>query len=77
MHSLRLDVDNSVYTQFLSYVKKFKANEVNIVEDTLKNDFSVYSVDEIRSRVLKAEQNSNYAEHDEFWNDIDKKLDNI
>src|SRR3989338_8910186 len=33
MHSLRLDIDNSVYSQFLSFVKQFKQSEVSIIKD--------------------------------------------
>lgn len=77
MHSLRLDVDNSVYSQFLSFVKQFKQDEVNIVEDRVREDFVVSSVEEVQKRVTNAEQNNNFTSHEEFWSDIDKKVQDL
>jgi len=77
MHSLRLEVDNSVYSQFLSLLDQFKKNEITIVENTIKEDFIVSSLDEVSSRVARAEKNAIYISHDKFWSDIDKKMENI
>ena len=77
MHSLRLDVDNSVYAQFLSFVKQFKQDEVSIVEDRVREDFLVSSVEEVQKRVADAEQNGNFTSHEEFWSEIDKKVKDL
>ena len=75
MHSLKLNIDDSVYTQFLSFVNKFKDNEVSVIEDKVREDFVVSSVDEVRKRVLSAESNAEYTSSDDFWSDIDKKIE--
>lgn len=77
MHSLRLDVNNSVYSQFLSFVKQFKQSEVSIVEDKVREDFVVSSVEDVQKRVASAEQNNNFTSHEEFWSDIDKKIKDL
>ncbi|MGE4457288.1 MAG: hypothetical protein AB7E13_10140 [Arcobacteraceae bacterium] len=77
MHSLRLDVDNSVYSQFLSFVKQFKQDEVSIIEDRVREDFLVSSVEEVQKRVADAEQNGNFTSHEEFWSEIDKKVKDL
>jgi hypothetical protein len=77
MHSLRLDIDNSVYSQVLSFVKQFKKNEVNIVEDKEKEDFIVSSVEDVQKRVADAEKNNNFSSHEDFWSDIDNKTKDL
>ncbi|OHD98023.1 MAG: hypothetical protein A3E21_02355 [Sulfurimonas sp. RIFCSPHIGHO2_12_FULL_36_9] len=77
MHSLRLDIDNSVYSQFLSFVKQFKQSEVSIIEDKVREDFVVSSVEDVQKRVANAEQNNNFTSHEEFWFDIDKKIKDL
>lgn len=77
MHTIKLNIDDSIYTQFLSFVNQFKNNEVSIVEDNLKEDFIVSSADEVRARVLKAETNAQYSSDNDFWNDIDKKIESM
>lgn len=77
MHSLRLDIDNSVYSQFLSFVKQFKQSEVSIVEDKIQEDFVASSVEDVQKRVANAEQNDNFISHEEFWSDIDKKIQDL
>lgn len=77
MHSLRLDIDNSVYSQFLSFVKQFKQSEVSIVEDKVREDFVASSVEDVQKKVANAEQNNNFTSHEEFWSDIDKKIKDL
>ncbi|WP_415395872.1 hypothetical protein [Sulfurimonas sp. CS5] len=73
MHSLRLDIDNSVYSQVLSFVKQFKKDEVNIVEDNIREDFLTSSIEDVQKRVADAEKNNNFSSHEDFWSDIDSK----
>ena len=77
MHSLRLDIDNSVYLQFLSFVKQFKKDEVSIIEDKIREDFLVSSVEDVQKRVADAEKNDNFTSHEDFWSDIDKKTQDL
>lgn len=77
MHSLRLDIDNSVYSQFLSFVKQFKKDEVSIVEDMVREDFAVSSVEDVKKRVADAEKNDNFSSHEDFWSDIDSKTKDL
>ncbi len=77
MHSLRLDIDNSVYSQFLSFVKQFKKDEVSIVEDKVREDFVASSVEDVQKRVANAEKNNNFSSHEEFWSSIDKKVQDL
>jgi hypothetical protein len=77
MHSIRLNVDDSVYSQFLSFVNQFNTNELTLVEDTKKESFIVSSEEEVRNRVQKAEANADYIAHDTFWSDIDKQIKDI
>lgn len=77
MHSLRLDIDNSVYSQFLSFVEQFKKDEVSIVEDKVREDFLVSSVEDVQKRVASAEKNGSFTSHEDFWSDIDKKVKDL
>ena len=77
MHAIKLNVDDSIYAQFLSYIQQFKNNEIIMLEDTLKERFIVSSTDEVKNRVLKAEASGNYSSEDEFWSNIDKKLETL
>jgi len=77
MHSLRLDIDNSVYTQFLSFVQQFKKDEVNIIEDKVTEDFITSSVEDVQKRVADAEKNNNFSSHEDFWSDIDSKTKDL
>lgn len=40
-------------------------------------DFVVFSVKEVQNRVANAEHNSNFTSHEEFWSDIDRKVQNF
>ena len=77
MHSLRLDIDNSVYSQFLSFVKQFKKDEVNIIEDKVQEDFVISSVEDVQKRIANTEKNDNFTSHEDFWSDIDNKVKDL
>ena len=55
MHTMKLQVNESVYSQVLSFINKFQATELNVVEDTKQEDYIVSSVEEVQRRVSKAE----------------------
>ncbi|PHQ64918.1 MAG: hypothetical protein COB99_06920 [Sulfurimonas sp.] len=77
MHSLRLDIDNSVYSQFLSFVKQFKKDEVSIVEDKVREDFILSSLEDVQKRITDAEKNNNFSSHEDFWSEIDSKTQDL
>ena len=77
MHSLTLNIDDSVYSQFLSLIKQFKKDEVNIVEDKTQENFVVSSADDVQKRIADAEKNNNFTSHDNFWSNIDNKLQDL
>ena len=74
MHTVKLNIDDSIYTQFLSFINQFQSNEVSIIENNVKEDFIVTSAHDVRERILKAELNANYISEDMFWDNIDNKI---
>ncbi|MCX6077860.1 MAG: hypothetical protein NTW78_13370 [Campylobacterales bacterium] len=75
MHTLKLQVNESIYSQVLSFINKFQSNEISLIEDTQQEDYIVSSIEEVQRRVLKAESNANYISADKFWTDMDKKIE--
>ena len=75
MHTLKLQVNDSIYSQVLSFINQFQTNELSLVEDTLEEDYVVSSVVEVQRRVLHAERNGNYVSVDNFFLDMDKKIE--
>ena len=75
MHTMKLQVNESIYSQVLSFINQFKTNELNLVEDTKQEDYIVLSVEEVQKRVLHAETNGNYISADEFFSNMDKKIE--
>jgi len=77
MHTLKLQVNESTYSQVLSFINKFQNNEISLIEDTQQEDYIVSSIEEVQRRVLKAESNGNYISADKFWTDMDKKIEDL
>ena len=75
MHTMKLQVNESIYSQVLSFINQFQTNELNLVEDTKQEDHIVSSVEEVQRRVLNAETNGNYISADKFFSDMDKKIE--
>ena len=75
MHTMKLQVNESIYSQVLSFINQFQTNELNLVEDTTQEDYIVSSVEEVQRRVLEAEANGNYISADKFFSDMDKKIE--
>ena len=75
MHTMKLQVNESIYSQVLSFINKFQTNELNLVEDTKQEDYIVSSVEEVQRRISKAESNANYISVDNFFSDMDKKIE--
>ena len=66
---------NFLEADFLSFINQFQTNEVSILEDTQQPDYIVSSADEVQKRVFNAESNGNYIPVDEFFSDMDKKIE--
>jgi len=77
MHTMKLQVNESIYSQVLSFINKFQTTELNLVEDTKQEDYIVSSIEEVQKRVSKAEANGNYISVDNFFADIDKRIEAI
>ncbi len=75
MHTMKLQVNESIYSQVLSFINQFQTNELSLVEDTTQEDYVVSSVEEVQRRVFKAEENANYISADKFFSDMDKKIE--
>ncbi len=75
MHTMKLQVNESIYSQVLSFINQFQTNELSLVQDTKHEDYIVSSVEEVQRRVFKAEENANYISSDEFFSDMDKKIE--
>ena len=77
MHTMKLQVNESIYSQVLSFINQFQTTELNVVEDTRQENYIVSSVEEVRRRVSKAEANDNYVSVDIFFTDMDKRIEAI
>ena len=77
MHTMKLQVNESIYSQVLSFINQFQATELNLVEDTKQEDYIVSSVEEVQRRVSQVEANGNYISVDEFFTDMDKRIEAI
>jgi len=69
---ISINFENEVIApKILCLLEKFKDDGVEIIEIVNnKEDFMISSVQEIQDRVKKAESNSKYIEHNEFWKEI-------
>ena len=77
MHTMKLQVNESIYSQVLSFINQFQTTELNVVEDTKQEDYIVSSIEEVQRRVSKAEANGNYISVDKFFTDMDKRIEAI
>ena len=75
MHTMKLEVNESIYSQVLSFIKQFQTNELTIVEDTQQQGYIVSSLEEVKKRVFNAESNGNYISADDFFSNMDKKIE--
>lgn len=81
MHSLVLNVDDSFYSQLLSFLNQNKP-QVNIVEDIKDDGYPSISKDEARARVSAAVEeyrsgNMKKVPYSQGMDEIDKWLNNL
>ncbi|OHD97694.1 MAG: hypothetical protein A3E21_06670 [Sulfurimonas sp. RIFCSPHIGHO2_12_FULL_36_9] len=80
MHTLKLNVPDSIYVELMSFLKKYPNLNSYIVEDENKPDFTLSSIEEVRKRVEKARAsiaNGNYIEENQFWSEVDKHINKL
>ena len=77
MHTLTLQLNDSVYDKLLSYLQQFQKEDIKILEDRERKEYELSSKEEVRTRVLQAEKNGNYISVDEFFAQIDKKIEEL
>ena len=75
MHTMKLQINDSIYSQVLSFINQFKTNDLNIIEDTQQEDYVVSSIEEVQRRVQDAEKNGNYILADDFFSNMDKRIE--
>ncbi|MFK5938665.1 MAG: hypothetical protein QM497_09760 [Sulfurimonas sp.] len=75
MHTMKLEVNESIYSQVLSFINQFQTNELSLLEDTQQEDYIVSTTEEVQRRVFHAELNGNYISVDDFFSDMDKKIE--
>jgi len=75
MHTMKLQINDSIYSQVLSFINQFKTNDLNIIEDTQQEDYIVSSIEEVQRRVQDAEKNGNYISADDFFSNMDKRIE--
>ena len=70
MH-IQLDINEKHADFFLQYLESLKqgiVEKVVITDDS--RSFMVENIEEVRKRLLRAEKNGDYAEHDVFWKEM-------
>ena len=77
MQTIRLDIDDSIFEKFMGMLDMLPKNKISIASETQKEHFMVSSVREVKEKILKAENSANYLSCDDFWTNIDKKIENI
>ena len=77
MHTMKLQVNESIYSQVLSFINQFQTNEINLVEDKRQENYIVSSIEEVQRRVLNAESKGNYISVNKFFSDMDTKIEKL
>ncbi|MGE4455433.1 MAG: hypothetical protein AB7E13_00685 [Arcobacteraceae bacterium] len=76
MHSIRLNIPDLIYSDLMSFLKKYPNSDSYIVTDEVKPDFIVSSIEEARQRVEEA-RGGEFIEEKEFWKEIDEHISKI
>ena len=77
MHTLTLQLNDSVYDKLLSYLQQFQKEDIKILEDRERKEYELFSREEVQTRVLKAEKDADYISISEFFAQIDKKIEEL
>ncbi len=75
MHTIKLNIPDTIYSEIISLLKKYP--NASIVEESVKPDFIVSSMDEAKKRIETARssiQKGEYIEEKQFWEEIDEHI---
>ena len=68
---IQLDISEHSADFFLQYLDSLKEGIIkNMVISDDSRSFMVGSVAEVRKRLVAAEKNADYKEHDDFWEEM-------
>lgn len=77
LHTLKLNVTDSIYADIISFLKKYPNSEAYIIQDEKESDFILNDKDEAKQRIERARKSisqGNYIEEDTFWSQIDNHI---
>ncbi len=76
---IELKINDAKVDFFLEYLQSFKDGIIeNIdIKEELSPIFEVSSIDEVRKRIKKAEDNADYLSEEEFEQEMDKFVKNL
>jgi len=69
---IQLEINEQKADFFLEYLRSLKDGIVEkmVITDDSNKEFTVNSVEEIQARVMDAEKNADYQEHEAFWKEM-------
>jgi hypothetical protein len=76
---IELKINDAKMDFFLEYLQSFKDGIIeNIdIKEELSPIFEVSSIDEVKKRIKKAEDNADYLSEEEFEQEMDKFVKNL
>ncbi len=76
---IELKINDAKVDFFLEYLQSFKDGIIeNIdIKEELSPIFEVSSIDEVKKRIKKAEDNADYLSEEEFEQEMDKFVKNL
>jgi len=75
MHTIKLNVPDTIYPEIMTLLKNYP--NASIIEDSVKPDFIVSNMDEVKKRIETAResiQKGEYIEEKQFWEEIDEHI---
>ena len=77
LHTLKLNVTDSIYADIISLLQKYPNSEAYIIQDENESDFILNDKDEAKQRIERARKSiaqGNYIEEDTFWSQMDNHI---
>ncbi|RXJ69508.1 hypothetical protein CRV08_02050 [Halarcobacter ebronensis] len=78
MHTIKLNIPDTIYPEIMSLLKNYP--NASIVEDNVKPDFIVSSMDEAQKRIEIARESvkkGECIEEKEFWEEMDNHISKL
>lgn len=72
MHTIKLNIPDTIYPEIMTLLKNYP--NASIVEDSIKPDFMVSSMNEAKKRIGTARESikkGEYIEEKKFWEEMD------